>query len=48
MVNENPSDGSRVVLCGRRDRRSDMTKLLVGSRNCTKAPKEIMTANPLS
>ena len=35
---ENPSSGSRVVQCGRTDRRTDMTKLIVGFRNFANAP----------
>jgi len=30
---ENPSSGSRVVLCGRTDGRTDMTNLIVASRS---------------
>jgi len=37
---ENPSSGSRVVPCGRTDRRKDMTKLIVAFRNFTNAPKK--------
>jgi hypothetical protein len=35
----NPSSESRVVRCGDRDRRTDMTKLIVAFRNFTNAPK---------
>jgi len=37
---ENPSSGSWVVPCGRTDRRTDMTKLIVAFRNFAKAPKD--------
>jgi hypothetical protein len=41
---ENPSSGSRVVLCGqtdgRTDGRIDMKKLIVAFRNFANAPKE--------
>jgi len=45
---ENPSSGSRVVPCGQTDRRTygqterriDLTKLLVASRNFANAPKK--------
>jgi hypothetical protein len=36
---ENSSSGSRDVLYGRTDRRTDMTKLKVTFRNSAKAPK---------
>jgi hypothetical protein len=36
---ENPSDGNRTVPCGRTDREIYMTKLIVASRNFSKAPK---------
>jgi len=36
---ENPSSGSRVVACGRTDRQTDMTKLIVAYRNFANAPK---------
>jgi hypothetical protein len=36
---ENMSSGGRVVACGRTDRLTDMTKLIVGYRSFTKAPK---------
>ena len=32
-VHENPSSGSRVVLCGQMDGRTDITKLIVPFRN---------------
>jgi len=35
----NPSNGSRVVPCGRTDGRTDMTTLIVGFRNFANAPK---------
>ena len=39
---ENPSCGSRIVLCGR----TDMTKLIVAFRNfCERALKTIVTVN---
>ena len=39
---ENPPSGSRVVPCGRTDRQTDMTKLIVTFRNYTNAPKKEM------
>jgi hypothetical protein len=36
---ENPSNGDRVVPCGRTDRQTDMTKLIVTFRNLASAPK---------
>jgi hypothetical protein len=36
---ENPSSGSRVVPCGQTDGRTDMTKLIVPSRNLANAAK---------
>ena len=43
---ENPSNGSRVVPCGRTDgwtdRRTDMTKLIVAFRNFTNARKKLL------
>jgi hypothetical protein len=36
---QNPSSGSRVVLCGQRDGRTDM-KLIVAFRNFANAPKK--------
>jgi len=36
---ENLSSGSRVVPCGRTDRRTDMAKLIVAFRNFAKAPR---------
>jgi len=41
---ENPSSESRVVTCGRKDRRTDTTELLVASRNFANVPKNIQTA----
>jgi hypothetical protein len=35
---EHPSSGSRVVSCGRKDRRTDMTKLIVAFRNFANVP----------
>jgi len=35
--NENSSNGSRIVPCGRTDRRTDMTKLIVAFRNFANA-----------
>jgi hypothetical protein len=40
-LHENLSSGSRVVPCGRTDRRTDMTKLIVAFRNFADAPKTI-------
>ena len=37
---ENPSIGSRVVQCGRTDRRADMTKLISAFRNFANGPKK--------
>jgi hypothetical protein len=37
---KNPSSRSRVVPCGRTERRTDTTKLLVIFRNFTNAPKQ--------
>ena len=37
---KNSSSGSRVVPCGRTDRRTDTTKLIVIFRNFTNAPKQ--------
>jgi len=39
---ENPSSGSRVVLCGQTDGQTDVTKVIVAFRSCANAPK-----NPL-
>jgi len=36
---ENPFDGSRVVPYGRTDGQTDMTKVIVTSRNFANAPK---------
>jgi hypothetical protein len=36
---ENPTNGSGVVPCGRTDRQTDMTKLIVAFRNFANAPK---------
>jgi len=36
---ENPSSGSRVILCGRIDRRTDITKLTVAFRIFANSPK---------
>jgi len=35
----NPSSESRVVLCGRKDGQTDMTKLIVAFRKVANAPK---------
>jgi hypothetical protein len=35
---ENPFSGSRFVACGRTDRQTDTTKLIVASRTFAKAP----------
>ena len=40
---ENPSSGSRVVLCGWTDGRPDMTTLIVAFRNSANAPKNRYT-----
>ena len=37
--NENPCNESRVVPCGRTDRRTDMTKLIVAFRNVANVSK---------
>jgi hypothetical protein len=39
LFNENPSSRSRVVPCGRTDRGTDMTKLIVAFRNFANATK---------
>jgi hypothetical protein len=36
---ENPSIGSVVVPCGKKDGQSDMTKLIVAFRNSANAPE---------
>jgi hypothetical protein len=41
--NENHYGGSRVVPCGRADRRTDMTKLIAAFRNFANAPKMDIT-----
>jgi len=38
-LHENPSSGSRVVRCGQTDRYTEMTKLVVASRNFAKEPE---------
>jgi len=38
---ENPSCGSRVVICGRTDGRTDMAKLIVAFRNFQNAPNKM-------
>jgi hypothetical protein len=38
QISLNPSDGSRVIPCGRTDDQTDMTKLIVAFRNFTNAP----------
>jgi hypothetical protein len=38
-LHENPSKGSRVAPCGRKDGHTDVTKLIVAFRNFVKAPK---------
>jgi hypothetical protein len=43
--NENPSSGSRVVLCGQTDGESDM-KLIVAVRSCAKAPYNSLYRSP--
>ena len=40
QFHENLSSGSRVVLCGRTDRQTDMTKLVVALRNSANASKK--------
>jgi len=37
---EKASSGGRVVLCGRTDGRTDMTKLIIAFRNFAKAHKK--------
>jgi len=39
---ENPSSGSRVFRCGRTDRQTDMTNLIVTFHNFAEAPKEVV------
>ena len=39
QISSNPSGGSRIVLCGRTDGRTDITKLIVAFRNFVNAPK---------
>jgi len=39
---ENPSNGSRGIPCGRTDRRTDTTKLIVAFRNFVNAPKTLV------
>ena len=36
---QNPSSGGRVVSCGQKDRRTDISKLIVVFRNFVNAPK---------
>jgi len=38
-LSENSSSGSRVVICGRANERTDMSKLVVALRNFANAPK---------
>jgi len=38
---ENPFSASRIVLCGRKDRWTDMMKLIVAFHNVTNAPKKV-------
>ena len=45
---ENTSTESRVVPCGRMDRQTDMTKLLVAFRNFVNAPKIVMAVHFVS
>ena len=40
---ENPSDGSPVVPCGRTERRTDMTKLIVAFRNVANVPNKALS-----
>jgi len=40
---EYPSSGSRVVSCGRTDRQTDMTKVIVAFRNFSNAPENERT-----
>jgi len=40
---ENPSNGSRVVPCGRTDRHADRTKLIVAFRGSVNTPKYYTT-----
>jgi hypothetical protein len=42
---ENPFSGSTVVIYGRVDGRTDMTKLTVAFRNFAIAPKKVWSAN---
>jgi len=37
--NENPSGGSRIVLYGRTDAQTDITKIFVAVRNVVSVPK---------
>jgi hypothetical protein len=39
-LRDNPSSGSRVVLCGQTDRQTDMTKLIVAFRDFMNAPEK--------
>ena len=40
--NQNPSSENRVVPCGRNDRKTDMTKLIVVFRNFANASDKIV------
>jgi len=39
---ENPSSGSPIVSCGQIDRWTDMTQLIVASRNFVNAPEKTL------
>jgi hypothetical protein len=43
-LHENPPSGSQVGPCGRTDRQTGMTKLILAFRNFAKAPDDIGVA----
>jgi hypothetical protein len=45
---ENSSSGSRVVPCGRMDRRTDMMKLIVAFRNFSNMPKKLIVSQNMT